>query len=283
MRGISALSVKDHWTQTTENNTTVDIQAWLHLYRNPIVAERDADKLHRDVLRVLKLKNDEVQAIRLEQRQKQEAVDKVRTQQGEEQAQKLIRQFAEQSAKNPRRPLIIDDELWRRTRRFLCENKHAKDNEPVWSVKYDALKKAVALAGCHDIRSNAVSNAVEAWAIYRQRDIIEQGFNQLKNEVGGSRFEATESSYRGKLFVYSLAQAIRMHMLYTARHIHAQNSSLKMPEESLRKLFTQLHSVQARRHRTTRAFVIGSIAKRHRDLLALLGFENKQLPKTLYR
>ena len=40
--------------------------------------------------------------------------------------------------------------------------------------------------------------------IYRQRNIIEQGFQQLKNEVGGDRLRATETTYRGKIFLYSL-------------------------------------------------------------------------------
>lgn len=37
--------------------------------------------------------------------------------------------------------------------------------------------------------------------IYRQRNIIEQGFQQLKNEVGGDRLRATETTYRGKIFL----------------------------------------------------------------------------------
>ena len=76
----------------------------------------------------------------------------------------------------------------------------------VWSIKFDELKEAVEFKGCQAIRSNAESNPFVALKLlYRQRQIIEQGFKQLKNEVGGSRFEATEAAYRGKLFVYTLA------------------------------------------------------------------------------
>ena len=59
------------------------------------------------------------------------------------------------------------------------------------------------------------------------------------------------------------------------------HQDLKMPEESMRKLITQLQCMQAYKHRTTNAFVLGTVAKRHRDLLALLGIT--KLPKTVFR
>ena len=65
-----------------------------------------------------------------------------------------------------------------------------------------------------------------------------------------------------------------MSMLSKAREVHAVHPDLKMPEESMRKLITQLQCMQAYKHRTTNAFVLGTVAKRHRDLLALLG-DNK--------
>lgn len=65
-------------------------------------------------------------------------------------------------------------------KRFLYENRRAKDDEPVWSIKFDELKEAVEFKGCQAIRSNAESNPFVALKLYRQRQIIEQGFNQLK-------------------------------------------------------------------------------------------------------
>ena len=134
---------------------------------------------------------------------------------------------------------------------------------------------------CRAIRSNVESAPSKALQIYRQREIIERGFDQLKNEVGSSRLDATEATYSGKLFIYTIAQALRMSMLSTARKMSELNPSLKMPEESLRKLLGQLRSVQARKHRTTDAFIVGAVAKRHRDLLDLLGIE--KLPGYLNR
>lgn len=77
--------------------------------------------------------------------------------------------------------------------------------------------------GCRAIRSNIESDPFKALQIYRQREIIEQGFDQLKNEVGGSRLEATEATYRGKLFFYTIAQALHMSMLCTTRKMREQN------------------------------------------------------------
>lgn len=240
---ISALSVEDLWTQATDAGP-VTIKGHLHLYRDAITAQEDADALHRDILYAVKVKNE------------QEKTPNGKTKR-------------------------LDETLWKRVKPFLYENKHPKDRDSVWSIRDEKLREAVRFMGCRAIRTNAVSNPFEALCIYRQRDIIEQGFNQLKNEVGGSRLVATETTYRGKLFIFSLAQSIRMSMLRTAAETVQKNPKLKMPEESLRKLIVQLQGLQARKHRTTDAFIVGIIPKRYRDLLTLIGIT--KLPRTLYR
>ena len=251
--GISAIAVPDEWKENTD----------------------------RDVLKALELKNEGAAKIRQIESETLKSIEKA-AQKGEaavkrvkSSAAELVRKQEEQNSK------LIDPVQWKKIKRFLYENRRAKDDEPVWSIKFDELKEAVEVKGCQAIRSNAESNPFVALKLYRQRHIIEQGFNQLKNEVGGSRFEATEAAYRGKLFVYTLAQALRMSMLSKAREVHAVHPDLKMPEESMRKLITQLQCMQAYKHRTTNAFVLGTVAKRHRDLLALLGIT--KLPKTVFR
>ena len=251
--GISAIAVPDEWKENTD----------------------------RDVLKALELKNEGAAKIRQIESETLKSIEKA-AQKGEaavkrvkSSAAELVRKQEEQNSK------LIDPVQWKKIKRFLYENRRAKDDEPVWSIKFDELKEAVEFKGCQAIRSNAESNPFVALKLYRQRHIIEQGFNQLKNEVGGSRFEATEAAYRGKLFVYTLAQALRMSMLCKAREVHAVHPELKMPEESMRKLITQLQCMQAYKHRTTNAFVLGTVAKRHRDLLALLGIT--KLPKTVFR
>ena len=145
------------------------------------------------------------------------------------------------------------------------------------SIRY---MTAVEFKGCHAIRTNTETDCFKALKTYRERQVIEQGFDQLKNEVGGSRFECTQSSYKGKLFVYCLAQALRMMMLCTVRRAQA-DTGLKLPRQSLRKALIQLQSVQATKHRATNTFIVKAVAKRHRDLFALLGIT--KLPKRLDR
>ncbi len=239
--GISAIKLKEDW-EADIGGTSVPVDSFLFLYRNPIVATEETQALHRDILRVCKLKNKEV---------------------GQEKKTR------------------IDDALWKRVKNYLLENKRAKEGEPVWSLNFEKLQKHVRFLGCQAIRSNVDKTPFEILRIYRQRLIIEQGFNQLKNEVGGSRLEATESTYRGKLFIFSLAQALRMSMLVTAGEKKKTNPKAKLPDDSLRKTIVQLQGLQARKHRTTDAFILGTVPKRYRDLLALIGIE--KLPKTLYR
>lgn len=239
--GISAIKLQEDW-QADIGGTSVPVTSFLFLYRNPIVATEETLALHRDVLRVCELKNKEA---------------------------------------NQEKKTRIDEALWKRVKNCLSENKRAKEGEPVWAINFEKLQKNVRFFGCQAIRSNVDKNPFEILRIYRQRLIIEQGFNQLKNEVGGSRLEATESTYRGKLFIFSLAQALRMSMLVTASKKRKNNPKAKLPDDSLRKTIVQLQGLQARKHRTTDAFILGTVPKRYRDLLALIGIE--KLPKTLYR
>lgn len=239
--GISAIKLQEDW-KADIGGSSVPVNSFLFLYRNPIVATEETQSLHRDILRVCQLKNKEA---------------------------------------NQEKKTRIDDALWKRVKSYLLENKRAKEGEPVWSLNFEKLQKHVRFLGCQAIRSNVNKTPFEVLRIYRQRLIIEQGFNQLKNEVGGSRLEATESTYRGKLFIFSLAQALRMSMLVTACKKRKVNPKAKLPDDSLRKTIVQLQGLQARKHRTTDAFILGTVPKRYRDLLALIGIE--KLPKTLYR
>lgn len=51
--------------------------------------------------------------------------------------------------------------------------------------------------------------------LYRQRNVIEMGFDWLKNEVKGSRLFVSEKSFNGMLFTRILAQMLRL-ALYNA-------------------------------------------------------------------
>lgn len=176
----------------------------------------------------------------------------IRKKDGEAAAKKFLQAASKKQPKMRK----FEEALWQRVRPYLIENRRAKDGQPVWSLNYSELKAVVEFKGCHTIRTNAEPDCFKALKTYRERQVIEQGFAQLKNEVGGSRFECTPSSYKGKLFVYCLAQALRKDLI-------------------------QLQNVQATKYRTTNTFIVKAVAKRHRDLFTLLGIE--KLPKRLDR
>ncbi len=277
--GMTAVRVKDEWSQDTECGR-IEAKAYVHLYRNGLQAEMEVNRLHKLVEHVCQVKTEERNLALKERREERENIEQVRKTKGNQAAEKLIEEYRLKRENQKQKKSEIDDETWRKCRKYIIENKRAKENEAAWLINFNALSADVEFAGCHAIRTNTETNPPETFQIYKQREIIEQGFRQLKNEVHGSRFYATESSYRGKLFVYTPAQAIRMSMLMTAKAV-SKDSSLKMPEESLRKLLLCLQHVTARKHKTTDAFIIGTVLKRYRDLLALFGIEKP--PATVYR
>lgn len=281
---LSACTVEDVWKQSTDAGS-VTVKAQLHLYRNHLIAESQIASLYSDVNQVLELKNeqaDRVRALKKDHRAAMQALntqfedEAKRAQAGAKLINELERKIKQIYFVNP-----VDDELRRRTGRLL---KTVTDNDDVkvWVIDYNALSKAVEFAGCQAIRTNVDGmSASEAMTIYRRRQIIEQGFDQLKNEVGGSRFEATETAYRGKLFLYTLAQSIRMRMIYTAHKKTEKDPTMSVPGDSVSKVLCQLRGLQARLNGKTSAFVPGTVAKRHRDALSLIGIE--KLPKTFFR
>ena len=220
--GLTTVTDRKPWSQSVPGIGPLTVSGHLHLYKDPEPATKQTDETHRKVLELVDLKN---------------------------------------GTGNPRSS-CVDPEIRRKFGRFLTEKQNPDNGENWWAVNYGALRKATKFNGFQAIRSNVIADPIEAMKIYRQCNIIEQGFQQLKNEVGGDRLQAAETTYRGKIFLYSIAQAVRMSMLQTAKSICAKNPELKPPDDSLRKLLVQLNSLQARLHRSTSVFVVGSAPKK---------------------
>ena len=68
-----------------------------------------------------------------------------------------------------------------------------------------AVADACRYMGNFVIRTNVVQDPFIALSIYRARNIVEQSFQQFKNQTAGDRLYATSSTYMGKLFVQVLA------------------------------------------------------------------------------
>lgn len=82
--------------------------------------------------------------------------------------------------------------------------------------KSSKIDEAVETAGYFALRSNSISDAFEALSVYRQRGMVEQDFNQLKNWLDCDRLRVGAVSVQGKLLVSTIGTALRMIMLNSA-------------------------------------------------------------------
>ncbi len=96
-------------------------------------------------------KNDGMRPIRALKKKCQDRLESVKDQ--NDSAKKKVIQKNAEDLKKFKETLqkAIDPELWRRTKRFLHENKRARAGEDVWSIKLDELSEAVQLFGCGDV------------------------------------------------------------------------------------------------------------------------------------
>ena len=110
------------------------------------------------------------------------------------------------------------------------------------------------------------------------RNVVEQDFNQFKNWVDGARMRCTGKTYLGRLLVCTIAASLRLMMLQRAKR-NAAGSDVKIPKNSLDVLMTILRKIRAERRRDGNAWVVRTLTKKQRDMLALLGLANP--PRTL--
>lgn len=186
----------------------------------------------------------------------------------------------------------VNPDFFKANKRFVLKHRDQ------YALNINALSEAVELSGCFAIRSNCGLDAFEVLRIYRERNIIEQNFNQLKNWVDGDRLYATQSTYKGKILVFIIAESLRMVMLNRIQKTVKSKAPkqkkdlkelkdtqladfMKLPYESLPKLLAGLKGLVALKHCSTNAFTIKTMSKKKRDTLALLGVPLP--PKVLYR
>ena len=91
-------------------------------------------------------------------------------------------------------------------------------------------------SGCMALRTNEVPNPFRALELYRQRNAVECSYRVFKNQIEGDRMLATQTSYRGKLFVFTLATCLRT-MMRVKAEAQAKGFDLKIPGSSLSQVF----------------------------------------------
>src|SRR5699024_596220 len=104
------------------------------------------------------------------------------------------------------------------------------------------LEEFLTRAGCFAIRTNCIKDPFECLAVYKQRQIVETAFRQMKVLNGNNRLRCTERTYVGKLLLFVIAQSLRMRMLYTVKE-NEQKLDLDLPGDSLDKAMAMLKGI----------------------------------------
>ena len=163
---------------------------------------------------------------------------------------------------------------WSRVRNYIVEN-----NKNVWVKNIKGLEEFLTRAGCFAIRTNCIEDPFECLAVYKQRQIVETAFRQMKVLNGNNRLRCTERTYVGKLLLFVIAQSLRMRMLYTVKE-NEQRLDLDLPGDSLDKAMAMLKGIMAIRPPSKAVWAGRQISKKARDILELLGINNK-FPRNL--
>ena len=163
---------------------------------------------------------------------------------------------------------------WSRVRNYIVEN-----NKNVWVKNIKGLEEFLTRAGCFAIRTNCIEDPFECLAVYKQRQIVETAFRQMKVLNGNNRLRCTERTYVGKLLLFVIAQSLRMRVLYTVKE-NEQRLDLDLPGDSLDKAMAMLKGIMAIRPPSKAVWAGRPISKKARDILELLGINNK-FPRNL--
>lgn len=161
-----------------------------------------------------------------------------------------------------------------RVRNYIVEN-----NKNVWVKNIKGLEEFLTRAGCFAIRTNCIEDPFECLAVYKQRQIVETAFRQMNVLNGNNRLRCTERTYVGKLLLFVIAQSLRMRMLYTVKE-NEQRLDLDLPGDSLDKAMAMLKGIMAIRPPSKAVWAGRPISKKARDILELLGINNK-FPRNL--
>ncbi len=150
---------------------------------------------------------------------------------------------------------------WSRVRNYIVEN-----NKNVWVKNIKGLEEFLTRAGCFAIRTNCIEDPFECLAVYKQRQIVETAFRQMKVLNGNNRLRCTERTYVGKLLLFVIAQSLRMRMLYTVKE-NEQRLDLDLPGDSLDKAMAMLKGIMAIRPPSKAVWAGRPISKKARDIL----------------
>ena len=167
----------------------------------------------------------------------------------------------------------VDKNVWKKYSGFFVQN--TKTHE--WSLNSTKVQNACKYHGYFAIRTNTIEDPFQSLVIYRERNIVESAFRQFKVLNESDRMYATGTSYKGKLFIYMLAQTIGMMMCVCASN-HEPDGKV-LPGDSFDKAMLQMQKQQATRPAGRGIYIVKEIPKKTRDLFETfkIPFSKKQI------
>ncbi len=115
----------------------------------------------------------------------------------------------------------------------IVRSEETDGTEGAWnvSVRSDVVEKELRHAGWMVLIGNRVSDAKEALAIYRDKDVVEKGFLRLKRALALSRLRVhSDGSMRNKMFVGFLALILmcRIHSVMADQGLYRRMTMKKL-------------------------------------------------------
>ena len=184
----------------------------------------------------------------------------------------------------------ISDALMKQVRPLIKKvpnpnsNPHKKA-EMHWVIVDEEVKRSFKRAGFFVLKTDCIADAASALKLYRLRGTIEEGFDQLKNELNGRRLRVTERSYRGRALEFLIATSLRCQIL--ARKAAQENDlsksgkPVKIPGDSIDKMFRQLDRFKIRRQQSNRRWQLDLLPAKVVSWLRVF-FQVKAPPRTFW-
>lgn len=130
--------------------------------------------------------------------------------------------------------------------------------------------------GIRILVSNTISDPVEAWRAYYERERVEDAFKVIKQKVGGSRYRTSKNeSTEGKTFVMFIACAVGM--MFRQKINQAAKKGMNLPFDSDAKLLSCLEGIEQTVFRNGSYY--GLVTGIHKRILESL---DMPLPKSEY-
>ncbi|MGP8329894.1 MAG: IS1634 family transposase, partial [Methanosarcinaceae archaeon] len=133
------------------------------------------------------------------------------------------------------------------------------------TIKKNAVTRRVNRMGCFFIFYRGEFDWMMCLSTYRERDIIEKGFDTLKNDLQALPLNAkTESTIRGLLFVNYLSLIVRI------RLINQMRESGLLKNYTVEKLLLELEKIK-KIQLANEDVIVSEITKKQNDILEVLG------------